>query len=470
MITKSLKETISTLPTKESSKQSIIYSLENFGKIKNNKIILKGAKGTGKTRLIKKIIENTNTEHLYYGTLNYKKIKRYNDLEKLLKDIKPNKKQIIILENTDLLFFFRFESTHTPLMQIKNINSKIYEDKNKLLIISNRDGMLYHETIEGGIIEEIELEEPNKKQRLQFLKNKIIETELEQTANKTTGYTYQELEHITTIINQEKQTKENIKKALTKYKPQLLREYDVDQTYNLTLKNLIGRDKVKTKLLKIIKSYNQEKNTKFNIKRTNCLLFTGKPGTGKSYMVKALSGELEYPILNLTATRIQENPFHELTKAINISKKLSNLIIFIDEAEKLFGKEIMQSDTALIGEFNKLIDGIGTKTKAIIILNANDANRLGEPLRDRFLEIEFELPNEKEREELFKKLLKENKEIQLNPQELARNTKNQSFRQIEMQWDNIILEYLENPQITPEELIKINQKQPKSVMYGWKWI
>lgn len=470
MIPKKLDKIIDSLATENIAKLDIRKRIESFGKIEDNKMIIFGSQGSGKTYFLKSLIENLDEEFLYFGTLKHEKVKEFESLKELSDSIVFGKRQVVIFEDFNIFAGIGNPALDRALFDLKRITGMCSKDKSKLFIFIQRHAS-YLSFFDGGTPCTIYLETPDEVARETYLKDRVDSSLLELVVSKTAGFTYgdlNELVHMSHIIG-EKSVK-GVLESLNHYQPSLLCRFDIDDTYDLKLKDLIGREEIKKKIMTLLNGFNEKITKNFNIKRSNCLLFTGKPGTGKSYMVRAISGELNCPILSINAKDIESSPFNTFYDIIQVSKIRKNLIVYIDEADKLFGKEMMQSDTTMIGEFNKLLDGIGKKPECLFILTVNESERLGYALRDRFLEIEFDLPSSKERETFFKKqiaLIKQSVNIDLSPEVLAYNSKNMTFRELERLWDGIILEHLQNPELSLDELVKLKTTaKQKAVIYG----
>merc|ERR1712115_516359 len=166
-----------------------------------------------------------------------------------------------------------------------------------------------------------------------------------------------------------------------------------------------------------------EKKTNYSIQAYNYglptprgLLLIGIQGTGKSLTAKAIANEWQLPLLKLDVGKLFGGIVGEsesrLRQMINVSEAISPCILWIDEIDKAFTNTDSKGDS---GTSNRVlatfISWLSEKTKPVFVIStANNIDLL--PLeiirKGRFDEIFFlDLPQKKEREEIFKIHLKE---------------------------------------------------------------
>jgi AAA+ superfamily predicted ATPase len=245
---------------------------------------------------------------------------------------------------------------------------------------------------------------------------------------------------------------------------------------NIKFKDLNGR-----RVLNTIKKFTElHKKTslakKFDLKRTNRLFFHGPPGTGKTFAAKAIAGELNYPLINISAANFyNKSPYSTIHDVIDISKRYKNCIVFIDEAEKLIGNQRYGEDSPIIGELNRELEGVSNEPiQAILIMATNDKSRFGTALKDRFIQIQFDNPNTEERKNFIQTKIKQfHKTIDNNitPETLAKITDGMSYREIERLQSETILKHIETKQnLNTTDLQKIIKEikgtQELNVMFG----
>ncbi len=174
--------------------------------------------------------------------------------------------------------------------------------------------------------------------------------------------------------------------------------------------DVIGQTKAKDKT-KIITKY-LENPDRFKQWAPRNILFYGMPGTGKTMLAEALANELNIPIKMIKATSLIGDHVGDGAKQIHQlykdARKKTPTVIFIDEIDAIALERKYQ---ALRGDVTEIVnalltemDGISNNNGIITICATNNPTLLDYAIRSRFEEeIEFTLPNEKERKELLLK-------------------------------------------------------------------
>lgn len=170
------------------------------------------------------------------------------------------------------------------------------------------------------------------------------------------------------------------------------------------------------------------------------ILFYGNPGTGKTMLVKGLAGEVDVPLHLVKATSlIGEHVGDAASKIHDLFEKASKnspSIIFIDEIDAIALHRSFQSLRGDVSEIvNALLtelDGIDENKSVITICATNNPSSLDSAVRSRFEEeIEFSLPNDEERYEIFKRNIKTLPlDSDLDIEKLVKLSKNMSGRDI----------------------------------------
>jgi len=268
---------------------------------------------------------------------------------------------------------------------------------------------------------------------------------------------------------------EDIRTALKVYKPTQLYGYRVENGITLKLKDIIGKKEPLSHVKRIVQIYrNEGLSKKLGLRRANLLLFHGPPGTGKTFMAKALAGEIGFPLITISGGNVLGNPFQQIHSIGNMAKRYRNCVIFIDEAEKIFGNARYGEDNTLIGEFNAQFDCLNDNDiKSIVIISINELSRFGDSFTDRFVQVEFRNPEYEERLAFCRMKVEQSKKYipsQINYEHLARQTEKFSFRDIERIWNELMFHYMEKKGSLNESAIIsiINGIKPQeaNMMFG----
>ena len=177
---------------------------------------------------------------------------------------------------------------------------------------------------------------------------------------------------------------------------------------NVFFDDVVGQENAKKKS-KLIYKYLQDPE-KFGAWAPKNVLFYGLPGTGKTMLAKALSNELNINLFLIKATSLigdhvgdAANKIHDLYET---ALKSAPSLIFIDEIDAIALHRSFQSLRGDVSEIvNSLLtemDGINPNDGVVTIAATNNPSSIDFAIRSRFEEeIEFKLPNDEERREIF---------------------------------------------------------------------
>ena len=207
---------------------------------------------------------------------------------------------------------------------------------------------------------------------------------------------------------------------------------------NIKLSDIVGQINAKNKI-KVIEKFLKEPEV-FGDWAPKNVLFYGHPGTGKTMLVKGLAGEVDVPLYLIKATSlIGEHVGDAASKIHDLYEKASKnspSIIFIDEIDAI---ALHRSYQALRGDVSEIVnalltemDGINENKSVITICATNNPSSLDNAVRSRFEEeIEFKLPEENERKEIFEINIKTLPlDCDLDIEKLVKISKNMSGRDI----------------------------------------
>ncbi|MBK5193364.1 MAG: ATP-dependent zinc metalloprotease FtsH [Flavobacteriaceae bacterium] len=195
---------------------------------------------------------------------------------------------------------------------------------------------------------------------------------------------------------------------------------------SVTFKDVAGLREAKIEVEEIVNFLkNPEEYTRLGAKIPKGILLVGPTGTGKTLLAKAVAGEAEVPFFSLSGSEFVEmfvgvgaSRVRDLFKK---AKEIAPSIVFIDEIDAV-GRtrskaNSFQANDERENTLNQLLtemDGFGPNTGVIVLAATNRADILDKALLrpGRFdRHIYLELPDKKEREEIF--------EVHLRPLKLS---------------------------------------------------
>ena len=214
--------------------------------------------------------------------------------------------------------------------------------------------------------------------------------------------------------------------------------FDQNTEVKVTFKDVAGLEGAKEEIQEIVDFLkNPKKYTVLGGKIPKGALLVGSPGTGKTLLAKAVAGEARVPFFSLSGSDFVEmfvgvgaSRVRDLFKQ---AKEKSPSIIFIDEIDAIGRARGKNNFTGSNDErentLNQLLtemDGFGTNTNVIVLAATNRADVLDKALMraGRFdRQIYVDLPDLRERNEIFKVHLKPLKTIKsLDVDFLAKQT------------------------------------------------
>lgn len=216
------------------------------------------------------------------------------------------------------------------------------------------------------------------------------------------------------------------------------RLFDKENDTKVTFKDVAGLEEAKVEVMEVVDFLrNPGKYSELGGKIPKGALLVGPPGTGKTLLAKAVAGEANVPFFSISGS-----DFVEMFVGVGASrvrdlfrqaKEKAPCIVFIDEIDAIGRARSKNSGFTSNDErentLNQLLtemDGFGTNAGVIILAATNRADILDKALlrAGRFdRQIQVDLPDVKEREEIFKvHLAKLKLDPTLNTDFLARQT------------------------------------------------
>ena len=190
---------------------------------------------------------------------------------------------------------------------------------------------------------------------------------------------------------------------------------------NVTFKDVAGMYGAKEEVMEIVDFLkNPGKYTALGGKIPKGALLVGPPGTGKTLLAKAVAGEADVPFFSISGSDFVEMfvgvGASRVRDLFSQAKEKAPCIVFIDEIDavgRARGKNAgFSSNDERENTLNQLLtemDGFGTNSGVIVLAATNRADILDKALMraGRFdRQIHVDLPELKEREEIFKVHLK----------------------------------------------------------------
>jgi transitional endoplasmic reticulum ATPase len=240
-------------------------------------------------------------------------------------------------------------------------------------------------------------------------------------------------------------TMDNFLDAMKEVEPSAIREVFVEIP-DVKWDEVGGLDEIKEALMETVEwplKY-ADLFKKADTKPPKGIILHGKPGTGKTYLAKALASESGVNFISVKGPQILTRYIGESEKGVRelfrMAKQASPCILFLDEIDSLTPRRNNDSSGSgvierVIGQFLTEMDGI-EDLKGVIVLAATNRIDLIDPalLRSGRFDLIFELPlpDIKTREKIFSIHTRNkplDKEVNLN--KLALKTENLTGSDIE---------------------------------------
>jgi AFG3 family protein len=184
-----------------------------------------------------------------------------------------------------------------------------------------------------------------------------------------------------------------------------------------TFEDVAGLEEAKQEVKEIVDFLQDPtRYTKLGAKIPKGIIIVGPPGTGKTLLAKAVAGEAKVPFFSLSGSEFVEMfvgvGASRVRDLFNRAKEKAPSIIFIDEIDAVGrsrGRNAFYSGAndereSTLNQLLTEMDGFGTNSGVIVLAATNRADILDPALLrpGRFdRHIYLELPNQKEREEIF---------------------------------------------------------------------
>jgi len=186
----------------------------------------------------------------------------------------------------------------------------------------------------------------------------------------------------------------------------------------ITFKDVAGLEEAEMEIKEIVDFLNSpETFTRLGAKIPKGVILVGPPGTGKTLLAKAVAGEAGVPFFSISGSEFVEMfvgvGASRVRDLFSRAKEKAPCIVFIDEIDAIgrsrgkgaFFSGANDERESTLNQLLTEMDGFGTNTGVIVLAATNRADMLDPALLrpGRFdRHIYLELPNMKEREEIFK--------------------------------------------------------------------
>ncbi len=464
MISQEFKKFLNESNMKEENKDRMKFLIElvkdnKASELTSRSYLLEGDPGIGKTYFAERFVQEFNLPIFFIGPFKFqgKSSVSFDSFKELTKEIMKVKEGIILLD--DLNTTLKFEENELDVEEKKLFMNLLEHIKrtngNLFLFVTANETYMIDDSIIDRMEVRIDFDLPSEQNKKNFLMNKyasyLKRTDINYVSEMSFGYNFRDLDELIRLsysYGSGKINRKSILKALKDYSPTNLHGCTIIRDPEIRFKDIIGNDILK-KELSYLKSYIKKPHMfkKLGIKRSNMLMFYGEPGTGKTFMAKALAGELKIPIININTRDIfpMGDGVMGLGRLFRKAKRFRNCVIVLDEFDKVLGRGMMEEDNMLIGELERELDGLGAETQSIMVFIMNNKLRFGSAFHDRVKGFSFGLPENEHRKNFFEqKLNKSHLSISSETfEDLINHTEKFSYRQLESLWNNLIFKLLE---------------------------
>ncbi len=445
------------------------YNYKHPAELCSRSVFFTGNVGTGKTHLARALALSFLKPLLYFISEPLSRGKACKSIHDLGRHLEKGKEQILFLDDLDLALERNENDEIVPKdrLALMHILDTVNSDPGKILIITTNEGLDEPFLDRLGI--RIYIDIPSVSHKMAFLRSKfqrhLTAALIRYLASNSIGYNYRDLPELVRLAYRlGGLSKVSIRKALQEYKPTQLYGFKVLTGIETTLNDIIGKEKLLKATTQFVRFHRQERwSQRLGIEQQG-LLFHGPPGTGKTFMARAIAGELGYPLICVSGENVER--FNRVREVIELGKRYRNCIIFIDEAEKVLGNARYGEDNPLIGEFNRVMDGADKANNGLIILAVNELARLGDAFRDRFMLMQFDPPSSEERWQ-FLRTKGKNLPFFVDYEYLTLKSKGMSFRDLSRLWNDLMYWHFETKEaINPLAISKILGTEEQEHMIG----
>lgn len=155
-------------------------------------------------------------------------------------------------------------------------------------------------------------------------------------------------------------------------------EWFVRDKPDVKLADVAGLDEVKQTLREDIANAisHPDLYDMFGVRAGGGILLFGPPGTGKTFVAKAVAGELDAAFFSVSGAQIRNKYVGEseknMRRLFEAADEFERSVIFIDEAEQILKKRDAEDKGTAVTEFLVLTDGLKSRKNTLLLLGGTN--------------------------------------------------------------------------------------------------
>ncbi len=251
-----------------------------------------------------------------------------------------------------------------------------------------------------------------------------VEVKMDEAIAGSAGLTLHDID--TAVIEAIRLQKPIDLQAFKEYKVRLLRQYGLEYVQpSRGFESVGGYDYVKEFLRDNIIIFYREPDlsVRYGLPAPRGILLFGPPGTGKSWLAKALAKEMGLPMVKLSAADLLRGIVGEseqrTRKITRLIESMAPIVVFIDEADQLFQSRsaVLSTDSGVARRVqNLLLDWLGDEDrKSFVVMATNYLNQF-DFASVRAGRIDYAIPIMLPDKQARKEILKLHLEVLMKPQ------------------------------------------------------
>ncbi|MEM1589646.1 MAG: AAA family ATPase [Candidatus Bathyarchaeia archaeon] len=413
-------------------------------------VLLHGPPGTGKTLLAKAVANESGAYFISVGASHLPLNEAERRLREIFAEAEQHAPSVIFIDEIDTVAPKREESLCPDDRRVVGVLLELMDGmkgRGQVIVMAatNRPNALDPALRRPGRFDrEIEIPLPNENGRLEILQIHTRympldeDVDLKKLAEMTMGYSGADLQLLCKeaamscigryrgkfrpdgsvpeeVLSEMKVNMADFIEASKRITPSCGREFIVEVP-KVRWDEVGGYKELKTKILKTILvpwQYRHEAK-KFGIKIPKGVLLFGPPGTGKTYLAKAVANEAKVNVIEARASELGSKYLYETEKNIarlfETARKAAPVIVIIDEVESIARRRGGDQTSAgkaydsAVNELLKQIDGV-QELYDVLLCTTNRPDLLDDAfLRSGRVEVHLEvpLPDFEARREIFK--------------------------------------------------------------------